>query len=86
MLDKYAKYESVMVVGHNPSITEFLGRIIGKSGSQAQVDFKKCAVARVETARRSATLNWFFTPKLVRELHAAAAVSAENANPKTSRK
>jgi phosphohistidine phosphatase len=86
MLDKYAKYESVMVVGHNPSITEFLGRIIGKSGSQAQVDFKKCAVARVETARRSATLNWFFTPKLARELHAAAAVSAENANPKTSRK
>jgi phosphohistidine phosphatase len=86
MLEKYSKQEAIMVVGHNPSITEFLGRIIGKSGSQAQIDFKKCAVARVETARRSATLNWFLTPKLTRELQAAAAVSADKASPKTSRK
>jgi phosphohistidine phosphatase len=85
LLDKYAKHEAIMVVGHNPSITDFLAKIITKSGSEAQVDFKKGAVARVETARRAATLNWFFTPKMAREIQAAAA-SAAKSQPKTSRK
>ena len=85
MLEKYAKYEAVMVVGHNPSITDFLAKVIAKSGCEAQIDFKKGAVARVETARRSATLHWFFTPKMAREIQAAA-VSADKSQPKTSRK
>jgi len=86
MLDKYAKHEAIMVVGHNPSISEFLARMITKSGCEAQVDFKKGAVARVETVRHSAILNWFFTPKIAREIQAAAAVAAEKSTPKTSRK
>jgi phosphohistidine phosphatase len=86
MLDKYAKHESVMVVGHNPSITEFMARMIAKSGCEALVDFKKGAVARAETVRHSAVLNWFFTPKMAREIQAAAAAAAEKSRPKTSRK
>src|SRR5258707_15270746 len=43
MLEKYAKHEGIMVVGHNPSITEFLARMIAKSGSEALLDFKKGA-------------------------------------------
>lgn len=86
MLEKYSKYEAVMVVGHNPSITEFLGRIVNKSGAEALIDFKKGAVARVETSRNAATLNWFFTPKMARSIQAAAADAAEKSHPKTSRK
>lgn len=86
MLDKYAKHEAIMIVGHNPSISEFLARMIAKAGCEAQVDFKKGAVARVETVRHSATLNWFFTPKIARAIQAAAAVAAEKSTPKTSRK
>ena len=86
MLDKYSKHEAIMVVGHNPSISEFLARIIGKAGCEAQVDFKKGAVARVETVRHTATMNWFFTPKIARELQAAGAAAAEKSMPKTSRK
>src|SRR6266699_2265465 len=41
MLEKYARYEAVMVVGHNPSITDFLARMIAKSGCEAIIDFKK---------------------------------------------
>src|SRR5690242_2046331 len=26
LLDKYSKFESIMVVGHNPNLSEFLGR------------------------------------------------------------
>ena len=86
MLDKYAKYDSIMVVGHNPSISEFLARLIGKSGCEAQVEFKKGAVAKVETGRHSATLSWFFTPKIVRELQASAVAAVNKSTPKTSRK
>jgi len=85
MLEKYAKHEAIMVVGHNPSIADFLAKMIAKSGCEALIEFKKGAVARVETARRAATLNWFFSPKLAREIQAAAA-SAEKSHPKTSRK
>lgn len=85
MLDKCSKLEAIMVVGHNPSITDFLAKVIAKAGCEAQIDFKKGAVARVETARRSATLNWFLTPKLAREIQAAA-VAAVKSHPKTSRK
>jgi phosphohistidine phosphatase len=85
MLEKYAKYEAIMVVGHNPSITEFLARMITKSGSEALIDFKKGAVARAETERQSARLNWFLTPKMARAVQAAA-TSADKSHPKTSRK
>jgi len=86
MLEKYAKHEAIMVVGHNPSITEFLGRIVTKSGSEALVEFKKGAVARVETVRQAARLNWFFTHKMARAVQSAAAAAAEKSHPKTSRK
>lgn len=85
MLDKYAKYEAIMVVGHNPSITDFLAKIIAKAGCEAQIEFKKGAAARVETSRRSATLNWFLTPKMARAIQVAAA-TADKSQPKTSRK
>lgn len=83
LLDKYSKQEALMVVGHNPSITDFLARLITQSGSEAFIDFKKGAVARAETARRSATLNWLLTPKMARAIQAAA---AEKSRPRTSRK
>src|SRR5207245_480547 len=86
MLEKYLRHEAVMVVGHNPSITDFLSRMIAKSGCEAIIDFKKGAVARAETVRHSATLNWFLTPKIAREIQAAAMAAAEKSHPKTSRK
>src|SRR5258708_182430 len=85
MLDKYARHEAILVVGHNPSITDFVAKMIARSGCEALIDFKKGAVARVETERRAATLNWFITPKLAREIQTAAA-SAAKSQPKTSRK
>jgi phosphohistidine phosphatase len=86
MLEKYARHEAIMVVGHNPSITEFLARMITKTGSEALLEFKKGAVARAETVRQSARLNWFLTPKIARAVQTAAAAAAEKSHPKTSRK
>ncbi|MGH9503754.1 MAG: SixA phosphatase family protein [Terriglobales bacterium] len=83
MLDKYARHDAIMVVGHNPTLSEFVGRAISESGCEAAIDLKKGAVARVEMNRNSAALTWCLTPKILRTLYAAA---AETSRPKTSRK
>jgi len=83
LLDKYAKHDSIMVVGHNPSLSEFTGRCISEPGCEASVELKKGAVAKVELGRNSAVLQWCITPKLVRTFYA---VAAESSRPKTSRK
>jgi phosphohistidine phosphatase len=83
LLEKYARYEAVMVVGHNPNLSQFLGSIISDSGCEASVELKKGAVAKVETRRTSGTLQWCLTPRLVRALYDTA---VESSRPKTSRK
>src|SRR5271154_2080386 len=83
LLDKYSKQEAVMVVGHNPNLSEFLGRSISETGCEAATELKKGAVAKVEMGRNSAMLQWCLTPKVLRSIYAAA---AESSRPKTSRK
>jgi len=83
MLDKYAKFESLMVVGHNPNLSVFLGRCISEPGCEAAVELKKGSIAKIEFGRNSAALHWCITPKILRTLYAAA---AESSRPKTSRK
>jgi phosphohistidine phosphatase len=83
LLDRYAKYDALMVVGHNPNLSEFLGRSISETGCEAAVELKKGAVARLDMGRSSAALMWCLTPKVLRTLYAAA---AESPRPKTSRK
>ena len=55
MLARYKKYDAVMVVGHNPSFTEFLSKSVSTASGAAQIDFKKGAVARVEMNGRAGT-------------------------------
>jgi|SRR5580692_1950789 phosphohistidine phosphatase len=83
MLEKYARQDSMMVVGHNPNLSDFLGRVISDSGCEAVIDLKKGAVAKVEMRRNSGSLSWCVTPRILRTLHAAA---TESSRPKTSRK
>ncbi len=83
LLDKYAKLEAIMVVGHNPNLSEFLGRVVSPTGCEAAMELRKGAVAKVELRRSSGSLSWCLTPKIVRSLYAAA---AESSRPKSSRK
>jgi len=83
LLEKYSKHEAIMVVGHNPNLSEFLGRSITETGCETGIDLKKGAVAKVELGRNSALFHWCLTPKILRLLYAAA---AESSRPKTSRK
>jgi phosphohistidine phosphatase len=83
LLDKYSKQEAIMVVGHNPNLSQFLGAIISDSGCEASVELKKGAVAKVEMRRSSGTLQWCVTPRVLRSLYDTA---VESSRPKTSRK
>ena len=83
MLDKYAKHDAIMVVGHNPSLSEFLGRSISENGCEAAIELKKGrgSAGRNRTAMPR-SLIWCLTPKILRSLYAAA----RKLRPKTSRK
>lgn len=80
---KYDRYDAMMVVGHNPNLSEFLGRLISGGTGRGAVDLKKGAVARVELARQRGVLQWCVTPKIVRVIYTSA---AESVRPKSSRK
>lgn len=83
LLEKYARQEAIMVVGHNPNLSQFLGAVISDSGCEASLELKKGAVAKVEMRRTSGTLQWCVTPKFLRTLYDSA---VESSRPKTSRK
>jgi phosphohistidine phosphatase len=83
LLTRYARHEALMVVGHNPNLSEFLGRCVSDAGCEASVELKKGAVAKVDLGRNAGSLTWCLTPKILRILYAAA---TESSRPKTSRK
>jgi len=85
MLRSQSKYEVVMVVGHRPSIDEFISRILGISTAvNAVITMKKGAVVRIDIEKRQhGNLVWSITPKLVRTLHESLSKSSR---PNTSRK
>jgi phosphohistidine phosphatase len=83
MIEKYARQDSVMLVGHNPNLKEFLGHVIGNGGGEAVIELKKGAVAKVEMRRNAGSLSWCVTPRILRTLYTAA---TESSRPKTSRK
>src|ERR1700722_11981395 len=76
LLEKYSRQEAIMVVGHNPNLSQFLGAVVSDSGCEASVNMKKGAVSKVEMRRPSCTLQWCVTPKLLRSLYDAAVDSS----------
>ncbi len=83
LLTHYSNSDAIMVVGHNPSITEFLLHLMTGNEPSDCVDFKKGAVAKVDVQGEKGVLNWLLTPKMASKLQA---LSAKSSRPKTSRK
>jgi phosphohistidine phosphatase len=82
MLVKYADREGVLVVGHNPNLFQFLGRMITGNGGAA-IRMRKASIARVDMDRHPPLLRWLIDPRMARLLYASVAKSSR---PKTSRK
>lgn len=77
------KAESIIVVGHNPTMSKFLSLLITSGGNDNAVDMKKGSVARVDYSAKRSVLNWLFTPRMARTLYPTKQSSSR---PKTSRK
>ncbi|HUI83095.1 MAG TPA: phosphohistidine phosphatase SixA [Candidatus Binatia bacterium] len=81
LLRRYSRKDAILVVGHNPSMTEFLNRLLVNGSASAAVELKKGAVARVEkSGRKPAVLKWCVPPRFVRSIQQA---SARSSRPKT---
>ena len=78
-------YENLLVVGHNPNLTLFLGSLLVPAGSPgpANIRLRKGSLARVSLTRGPGTLTWLLDPRIVRALYAT---STKSSRRKTSRK
>jgi phosphohistidine phosphatase len=81
MLAKYANHEGVLVVGHNPNLYQFLGRLVTGNGGAA-IRMRKASIARVDMDRHPALLRWLIDPRMARGIYASVPKSAR---PKASR-
>jgi phosphohistidine phosphatase len=82
LVDKYADRDGVLMVGHNPNLFKFLGRIITGNGA-AGVRMRKGSVVRLDMSKHPPLLQWLIDPRMARQIYASVAKSSR---PKTSRK
>jgi phosphohistidine phosphatase len=76
--------ENLLVVGHNPNLTTFLGSLLVPASSpEAKIRLRKGSIARVVLTRGPATLQGLLDPRTVRALYAT---STKSSRRKTSRK
>ena len=85
ILRDYSKHESILVVGHNPNFSDFLGRTIAGSGERAHVDLRKGSVAKIESKQKKYVLDWLLTPRLAKaaadaNVGESASSSVQNGN------
>jgi phosphohistidine phosphatase len=88
-----ARYDNVLVVGHNPNLAVFLGTLIGtrtmsdmgitRQSARPHIRLRKGAIARVDCAQRPGTLHWLVDPRILRGVYAKV---TRRSRRKTSRK
>ena len=92
LLHECAKYENVLVVGHNPNLTAFLSQLLGGAsgedeGAAPHVRLRKGTLARVtlepNKTRGVVTLQSLLDPRTVRAVYST---STKSPRRKTSRK
>ncbi len=82
LLAKYADREGLLAVGHNPSLFQFLGRLITGNGGAA-IRMRKGSIARVDMESHPPRLQLLLDPRGARAIYASVTKSSR---PKTSRK
>lgn len=90
LLHECQGHENVLVVGHNPNLTSFLGALLVREADDptpASVRLRKGSLARVNLPEsgtsRNPTLQWLLDPRIVRALYATSTTKSRR---KTSRK
>jgi phosphohistidine phosphatase len=85
LLSECQKYENLLVVGHNPNLSQFLASVLVAPSSTTlpTIRLRKGTLARVSIARGPATLQLLLDPRTVRALYTT---STKSSRRKTSRK
>jgi len=84
LLQEHRESENVLVVGHNPNLSNFLGALlVPAASSPAQIRLRKGTIARLSLTRGPATLQAMLDPRVVRAIYAT---STKSSRKKTSRK
>ena len=89
LLRESGAYENVLVVGHNPNITSFIGQLVAPSvpapgaNEHPRIRLRKGSMARLSLGRGPATLQWLLDPRIARALYATSVTSSRR---KISRK
>ncbi len=83
LLDEYRDRDNVLVVGHNPNLSIFLGTLIVPAGaSPARIRLRKGSLARLSFSQNATTLQYVLEPRVVRSLYAVSAKAATSKSRK----
>ncbi len=85
LLIECKQQENLLVVGHNPNISQFLGSLLIPASSTAapMIRMRKGSLARLSIARGPATMQWLLDPRTIRALYTT---STKSSRRKISRK
>jgi phosphohistidine phosphatase len=74
LLNDYRDRDSILVVGHNPNLSVFLGALLVPAGaSPAQIRLRKGSLAKLSFTQSTSTLQSLLEPRVVRTIHAISA-------------
>lgn len=80
LLSQHPQSEDLLLVGHNPSLSEFLSLLLSGGKTGRAVQLKKGSVARVDIdSHNRPVLQWCFTPKFLQALHDSIAAGLQPA-------
>ncbi|MGH9481328.1 MAG: SixA phosphatase family protein, partial [Terriglobales bacterium] len=72
LLRKHAGREAILVVGHNPILSECLGKLVSDPLRPARIPLRRGALAKVDFKRGAGALHWLLPPKLLLKSAAAS--------------
>ena len=71
LLNDYRDRDNILVVGHNPNLSIFLGALLVPAGnSPAQIRLRKGSLAKLSVTQSGSTLQSVLEPRVIRTLHA----------------
>lgn len=74
LLAKYAGREAILVVGHNPNMFQFLGKLVTGNGGAA-IRMRKASLARVDMGHHPPRLQLLIDPRTARGIYASTTKS-----------
>jgi len=74
LLNDYTDRGNILIVGHNPNLSVFLGALVVPAGARpAQIRLRKGSLATVSVNQGSSILQSVLEPRVVRNLHSIPA-------------